>query len=90
MCRFFKGEAFVCEDNGLYAFPASLDCSAIDSELIKSCVPALIEHAASLRSRSGGGFVFLRVVEVAAALMIVCFGALLLTGYLVEERMLGA
>jgi ABC-type nickel/cobalt efflux system permease component RcnA len=41
-------------------------------------------------SRSGGGLVFLRVVEVAAALVIVCFGVLLLTGYIVEERMLGA
>ena len=40
--------------------------------------------------RPGLCAVFLRVVEVAAALVIVCFGVLLLTGYIVEERMLGA
>lgn len=40
-------------------------------------------------SKAGGGMVLLRGLETAAALTIVVFGVLLLTGYLVSERMIG-
>jgi ABC-type nickel/cobalt efflux system permease component RcnA len=39
------------------------------------------------RSRAGGGMLFLRGIEVAAALAVLLFGAGLLTGYLISERM---
>jgi ABC-type nickel/cobalt efflux system permease component RcnA len=40
-------------------------------------------------SRSGGGALFLRGLEVAAAVLVILFGAGLLTGYLVSERIVG-
>jgi nickel/cobalt exporter len=40
-------------------------------------------------ARPGGGLLLLRGVETAAALAIVAFGVLLLTGYMVSERMIG-
>lgn len=40
-------------------------------------------------SRSGGGALFLRGFEVAAAVLVILFGAGLLTGYLVSERIVG-
>jgi ABC-type nickel/cobalt efflux system permease component RcnA len=41
------------------------------------------------KSRSGGGMLFLRGIEVAAAIAVILFGAGLLTGYLISERMMG-
>jgi nickel/cobalt exporter len=41
------------------------------------------------RTRAGYGELAMRGIEVAAALVIVAFGALLLTGYMVTERMIG-
>jgi ABC-type nickel/cobalt efflux system permease component RcnA len=41
------------------------------------------------RAKPGWGLVFLRGLETAAALVIVLFGAALLTGYLASERLLG-
>ncbi len=41
------------------------------------------------KAKPGGGMVLLRGLETAAALVIVVFGVLLLTGYMVSERMFG-
>ena len=41
------------------------------------------------RTRAGYGMLAMRGIEVAAAVLIVAFGALLLTGYMVSERMIG-
>lgn len=41
------------------------------------------------KGKPGKGMLFLRGVETAAALLIILFGAALLTGYLVSERMVG-
>ena len=38
-------------------------------------------------TRSGYGMLAMRGIEVAAAVVIIAFGALLLTGYIVSERM---
>ncbi|MBS0535148.1 MAG: nickel/cobalt transporter [Proteobacteria bacterium] len=40
-------------------------------------------------TKSGGGMLLLRGFEAAAAVLIVIFGVLLLTGYMVSERMIG-
>jgi nickel/cobalt transporter (NicO) family protein len=42
-----------------------------------------------LGSRSGYGTVFMRGAEVAAALLVVAFGVLLLTGYMASEQLVG-
>jgi nickel/cobalt exporter len=41
------------------------------------------------QSRSGYGMLAMRGIEAAAAVIIIAFGALLLSGYLVTERMIG-
>jgi nickel/cobalt exporter len=41
------------------------------------------------KAKPGAGMLFLRGVETAAALLIIVFGAALLTGYMVSERMVG-
>jgi nickel/cobalt transporter (NicO) family protein len=41
------------------------------------------------KAKPGAGMVLVRALETAAALVIVAFGALLLTGYIVSERMVG-
>jgi nickel/cobalt exporter len=41
------------------------------------------------KTKPGPGMIALRVLETAAALAIVAFGVLLLTGYMVSERMIG-
>ena len=41
------------------------------------------------KGKPGKGLLFLRGVETAAALLIILFGAALLTGYIVSERMVG-
>jgi nickel/cobalt transporter (NicO) family protein len=41
------------------------------------------------KARPGGGMILLRLFETGAAALIVAFGALLLTGYIVSERMAG-
>jgi nickel/cobalt exporter len=41
------------------------------------------------KGRPGAGMLFLRGVETAAAVLIIVFGAALLTGYIVSERMVG-
>jgi nickel/cobalt exporter len=41
------------------------------------------------KSKSGGGMLIVRALETAAALAIILFGVLLLTGYIVSERMVG-
>jgi nickel/cobalt exporter len=41
------------------------------------------------KGKPGKGLLFLRGVETAAALLIILFGAALLTGYMVSERMVG-
>jgi nickel/cobalt exporter len=40
-------------------------------------------------ARSGYGMLAMRGIEVGAAVVIIAFGALLLTGYVVTERMVG-
>ena len=40
-------------------------------------------------TRSGYGMLALRGIEIAAALVIMAFGALLLTGYMASERLIG-
>src|SRR5262245_50007933 len=40
-------------------------------------------------ARSGYGMLAMRAIEVGAAVMIIAFGTLLLTGYMVTERMVG-
>jgi nickel/cobalt exporter len=40
------------------------------------------------KAKPGSGMVLLRGLETAAAFVIVCFGALLLTGYIVSERLM--
>ncbi len=40
-------------------------------------------------TRSGYGMLAMRGIEVGAAALIIAFGALLLTGYMVSERMVG-
>lgn len=42
-----------------------------------------------VKGKPGAGMLFLRGVETAAALLIILFGAALLTGYMVSERMVG-
>lgn len=39
--------------------------------------------------RSGYGTVAMRTIEVGAAVVIIAFGALLLTGYMINERIIG-
>src|SRR5664279_5431412 len=41
------------------------------------------------QAKPGAGMLLLRGFETAAALLIVAFGALLLTGYMVSERLVG-
>jgi nickel/cobalt exporter len=41
------------------------------------------------KAKPGAGMIFIRALETAAALVIVAFGALLLTGYIVSERLMG-
>ncbi len=41
------------------------------------------------KSKPGTGMLFIRGLETAAALVIVLFGAALLTGYIVSERLMG-
>jgi nickel/cobalt exporter len=41
------------------------------------------------RTKPGAGMIILRGLETAAALVIVLFGAALLTGYLASERLMG-
>jgi len=41
------------------------------------------------QARSGYGMLAMRGIEVAASVLIIAFGALLLTGYMVSERMVG-
>jgi nickel/cobalt transporter (NicO) family protein len=41
------------------------------------------------RSRSGYGMVAMRGIEVGASVLIIAFGALLLTGFMVNERLMG-
>jgi nickel/cobalt exporter len=41
------------------------------------------------KAKPGAGMLLLRGFETAAALLIVAFGALLLTGYMVSERLVG-
>ncbi|HEX4826678.1 MAG TPA: nickel transporter, partial [Xanthobacteraceae bacterium] len=48
---------------------------------------AWAQHLAD--ARSGYGMLAMRGVEVGAAVVIIAFGALLLTGYMVTERMVG-
>ena len=40
-------------------------------------------------TRSGYGMLAMRWIEVGAAVVIIAFGTLLLTGYMVTERMVG-
>jgi nickel/cobalt exporter len=40
-------------------------------------------------TRAGYGMLTMRGIEVAAALLIIGFGALLLTGYMASERLIG-
>jgi nickel/cobalt exporter len=40
-------------------------------------------------SRSGYGMLAMRGIEAGAALVVIAFGSLLLTGYIVTERMVG-
>jgi nickel/cobalt transporter (NicO) family protein len=48
---------------------------------------AWAQHVAE--ARSGYGMLAMRGIEVAASIVIIVFGALLLTGYMVSERMVG-
>ena len=48
---------------------------------------AWAQHVA--QARSGYGMLAMRGIEVCAAVVIIAFGALLLTGYMVSERMVG-
>ena len=41
------------------------------------------------KGKPGAGMIALRALETGAALVIVAFGALLLTGYIVSERLMG-
>ena len=41
------------------------------------------------KAKPGAGMIALRAMETAAALVIIAFGALLLTGYMVSERLMG-
>jgi nickel/cobalt exporter len=41
------------------------------------------------KSKPGAGMILIRGLETAAALVIVLFGAALLTGYMVSERLMG-
>jgi nickel/cobalt exporter len=41
------------------------------------------------KAKPGAGMIAIRGLETAAAVVIIAFGALLLTGYMVSERMVG-
>lgn len=41
------------------------------------------------KARSGYGNLLIRAIEAGAAVVIICFGVLLLGGYIVNERMVG-
>jgi nickel/cobalt exporter len=81
--------------NGLFwAGVASTFVMGLGTAITVAAIATLAVGARSLASRlanrqSGYGTLALRGIEVAAAVVVVAFGALLLTGYMVSERMFG-
>jgi ABC-type nickel/cobalt efflux system permease component RcnA len=81
--------------NGLFwAGVASTFVMGLGTAITVAAIASLAVGARSLASRlanrqSGYGTLALRGIEVAASVVVVAFGALLLTGYMVSERMFG-
>ena len=73
---------------------ASTFVMGLGTAITVSAIAMLAVAARSLAGRiaatkAGGGILLLRGIETAAAFAIVIFGVLLLTGYMVSERMIG-
>jgi nickel/cobalt exporter len=73
---------------------ASTFAMGLGTAITVACIATLAVGARGLagrlaKARPGAGMVLLRGLETAAALVIVAFGTLLLTGYLVSERLMG-
>ena len=81
--------------NGLFwAGVASTFVMGLGTAITVAAIATLAVGARSLagklaNSQSGYGTLALRGIEAGAALVIICFGALLLGGYMVNERMVG-
>ena len=77
-----------------WAGVASAFVMGLGTAITVAAIATLAVAARSFAARfagaaSGAGMIAMRGIEVAASLAITAFGALLLTGYLVSERMMG-
>jgi len=73
---------------------ASTFVMGLGTAITVACIATLAVGARGLagklaKAKPGTGMIFIRGLETAAALVIVAFGVLLLTGYIVSERMVG-
>jgi nickel/cobalt exporter len=73
---------------------ASTFVMGIGTAITVACIASLAVGARGLagrlaKAKPGAGMIFIRGLETAAAVVIVAFGALLLAGYMVSERLMG-
>ena len=73
---------------------ASTFVMGLGTAITVACIATLAVGARGLagrlaKAKPGAGMVLIRGLETAAAAVIIIFGVLLLTGYLVSERMVG-
>ena len=73
---------------------ASTFVMGIGTAITVACIATLAVGARGLagrlaKAKPGAGMIFIRGLETAAAVVIVAFGALLLAGYMVSERLMG-
>jgi nickel/cobalt exporter len=73
---------------------ASTFAMGLGTAITVACIATLAVGARGLagrlaKAKAGGGMLLLRGLETGAAAVIVAFGALLLTGYIVSERLMG-
>jgi nickel/cobalt transporter (NicO) family protein len=73
---------------------ASTFAMGLGTAITVACIATIAVGARGLagrlaKAKPGGGMLLLRGLETAAAVVIVGFGALLLTGYIVSERLMG-
>ena len=73
---------------------ASTFVMGLGTAITVACIATLAVGARGLagklaKAKPGAGMILVRALETAAALVIVAFGVLLLTGYMVSERLMG-
>ena len=73
----------------VFALAQGLFWAGVASTFVSIAVGARAWAQHFADARSGYGMLAMRGVEVGAAVVIIAFGALLLTGYMVTERMVG-